>query len=126
MPCQIFGGTIRGAKYGIWISNSLDYGDPIESTCYIRGVTIEQPGTAGIYLEDARSDGRLLNVKVSHGTTIIGGETGVLVKGGQAFLDFAKSTQPALQLRAQTGKYIILQSNGNTSAGDLDATADHL
>jgi len=121
----ILGGTIRDAKYGVWISNYYDkLPYPVDPTKVIlSGVTILNPTVAGIYLDDNARGAVEVSAVIMHDTTFRGGPTGVLVQGECALVVFLPGGAGAANFDGQTKSYITLQGNGSSFPRSIDISA---
>jgi len=82
---------------------------------------ILQPGIAGIKLLDDVTGSNGIHLTVSDNTLVTGGPVGAIVTGKRAVLQFSRASVPSATFSDQTGNFIILQGNGTTFAGDVDA-----
>ena len=118
----IRGGTVRDARYGVWISNYYeDLPYPVDPTrAIISGVTILNPGVAGIFVDDGAKGTSEVSAAIMHGTTVRGGPTGLLILGERALVTFLAG---AAGFEGQEKRYIVLQGNGGTFPRSVDISA---
>lgn len=115
--------VIRDVQYGIRFTNVCDgvvATNPLDGTVQLQDVRIESARAVGILVEDDAQAPTTLTLQVSGGTTVIGGAVGALVRGGRAQLTFAGGT-PSVAFQGQTTAYLVLEGNGATYPGTLDA-----
>lgn len=107
----IDGGIFHDLPYGIWLSNYqalLAY--PVDTTgVVVSRAVFAHPGVAGIYLGDDTFGESEVEAVVMHGTQFLGGQYGVLVRGGRATLVF--DGKDAAACGGQTGGAVELQPN---------------
>ncbi len=113
----IVGGSVTGAKYGVFFNNydgDNSPGDP--STLILRGVSISGSTGAGVYVKDnpLNTDHSAVCAVLTNGVSINGGPTGILVDGCKSFVA-VNNTYLTL-----TTNYLVLT---NGSKNQIDATA---
>jgi hypothetical protein len=113
----ITGGTVVTSNYGVYLFNGTTSGfDPFAgSDIYLQNMTISQPISAGIFVQDTKNQITQTLRLTTTNVTITGGTDGVLVQGSQAFV-----TPNNLVLSGQTGNYFrLITSTNNINARNV-------
>ena len=116
------GGTLSGNTYGVYVTNDDPrFGAASAESVNISGLTIENSSGAGVFVQDG-----LPNVAVAAtiegGTSITGGNVGILVSGPDASLAFSGTS--AASLSTLSGNYITLENGamGGATPSVIDAS----
>ena len=118
----VSGGTLTGNKYGVYVTDNDPQfpSDGNTPNAVISGVTITGAAGAGVFVEEA--NGQTVGATITGGTSISGGNVGILVSGADASVAFS-GTSPA-SLSSLSGNYITLENAamGGATPQTIDAS----
>jgi hypothetical protein len=119
----VTGGTLSNCGVGIFPNNWEGYSSDAASSAYVvTGVSIQNAGIAGIYVQDDNNNDNnaTVSLSISGNTVINNSTTGLKVEGAGASVSFSGS--PAASFSGQS-IYIDQVSNGtDVPAASIDAT----
>ncbi|MGA2439639.1 MAG: right-handed parallel beta-helix repeat-containing protein [Tepidisphaeraceae bacterium] len=118
----VSGGTLTDNVYGVYVTDNDPQfpSDGNTPNAVINGVTISGATGAGVYVQEA--NGETVGATITGGTSISGGNVGILVSGPDASLAFWGTS--AASLSTLSGNYITLENGamGSPTPSVIDAS----